>query len=467
MTIQALLIDGKTGHSRPWVSLLKEAGCEVNGPIPVDEPLIFPGDRTPDVAVLAPTSDVTTLLECTQRLKLTVPTLPLIVLSETPELFATDCCGPFEGITSLPPDVPPSEMTRALAQSLSPTPSCNSGSEYPVIIGRSPAIQEIRKKIMTVANTDIAILITGESGTGKELIAQAIHCHSNRRNGPLVKISCGALPDDLLESEVFGYQRGAFTGAYANKHGRLEMAHGGTLFLDEIGDLSLPLQVKFLQVLEEKAMSRLGDTQEKVIDARIVAATNADLEARMYRNEFRKDLFYRLSVIHMQTPPLRDHLEDVPLLVHYYLCKYCLEMGRPVLELPGTVVKRLSGYAWPGNVRELENLVRRAVVTQGWDFLDQALKEGLYLKQKDSAAEPQGGGNGFPVWPNQKIHTFLSQERGSLKALVHVYASELEKEAIQKVLHDVRWNRKQAAKRLKVSYKTLLNRITALQLQDG
>ncbi len=467
MTIRALLIDGNPGKSNPRAALLREADCEVYGPIPPDETSFFSEGHLPDVAVLAPTTRATCQLECTQRIKLRAPALPLIVLTETPELFATDCCGPFEGVACLPPDVQSREMARALTRALAPLSSESGGSAYPVIIGCSPAVQEIRKKVRAVAATDISVLITGESGTGKELIAQAVHFHSKRLKGPFVKISCGALPDDLLESEVFGYQRGAFTGAYANKNGRLEMAHGGTLFLDEVGDLSLPLQVKFLQVLEEKAMSRLGDTQEKIIDARIVAATNADLEARMHQEEFRKDLFYRLSVIHIQTRPLRDHLGDVPLLVRYYTDKYCLEMGRPVMALPATALKRLSEYAWPGNVRELENLVRRAVVTQGWDFLDQALKEGMGIRPEGPAAESGEGGNGFPLWPETGIHAFLSQEGGSLKALVRAYASEVEKEAIQKVLHDVQWNRKKAAERLKVSYKTLLNRIADLQLQDG
>jgi len=467
MIVQALLIGRDRGDSDRWVSLLKEAGCAVHGPIPRGDPSPFSKARAPDVAVLTQDAHVTSLLECVQRLKLLAPALPLIVLSDPPELFATSHCGPFEGVICLPPDVQAPEMAEALTRALTPTVFCKCGSGYPVIIGRSTAIQEIRKKVRTVANTDIAVLITGESGTGKELIAQAIHCHSRRLEGPLVKISCGVLPDDLLESEVFGYQRGAFTGAFADKSGRLETADGGTLFLDEVGDLSWPLQVKFLQVLEEKAVSRLGDTEEKVVDTRIVAATNADLEARMARKEFRKDLFYRLSVIRIQTPPLRDHLEDVPLLVHYYLNKYCLEMGRPVLGFPATVAERLSAYAWPGNVRELENLVRRAVATQGWDFLDQALKEGGFVREGDAAPDSrQKDRKGFPLWPEHRIRTFLSQEGGSLKALVQAYAAELEKEAVQKALDDAHWNRKKAARLLKVSYKTLLNRITSLQLQD-
>ena len=467
MTTTVLLIDGGLRNPTFWVSLLQGSGCEVEGPVPLGD-VTLSETASPDLAVLAPAPDDTLLLECVQRLKILDPALPVLVVSETPELFATDHCGPFEGVFCLPLEPRASDVTRALAQALGPVASCNGGPAYPVIIGRTPALQEIRQKVRTVADKDIAVLITGESGTGKELIARAIHCHSKRLLGPLVKISCGALPDDLLESEVFGYQRGAFTGAYANKPGRLEMSQGGTLLLDEVGDLSLPLQVKFLQVLEEKVVSRLGGTDEKLIDARVVAATNADLAERVHKGEFRSDLFYRLSVIHIQAPPLRGRREDVPLLTHYFLHKYCTEMGRPVLSLPEPVVQQLMGYAWPGNVRELENLVRRAVVMQGWDFLDQTLGDSLLGEQDDHPkASKTDGGNRLHPWPEQRIAGFIDQEGGSLKSLVQAYTAELEREAVREVLEDLRWNRKKAAALLGVSYKTLLNRIASLNLQDS
>ncbi|MBW2084402.1 MAG: sigma 54-interacting transcriptional regulator [Deltaproteobacteria bacterium] len=233
--------------------------------------------------------------------------------------------------------------------------------DFPVLIGNSPEMQKIRDKIQRVADKDITVrdkiqrvadkditvLITGESGTGKEVIARSIHYHSPRKNGPLLKINCGALPDDLLESEVFGFQRGAFTGAHRNKPGRLELSHGGTLFIDEIGDLSLQLQVKFLQVIEDKTFSRLGGVSGKIVDARVIAATNRDLWKMVKEGTFRKDLYYRLNVVHIEAPPLRKRKQDVPLLLDYFINKYCYELKRDPLDLPLHVLGALNEYAWP------------------------------------------------------------------------------------------------------------------------
>ena len=291
MTPTVLLIAEDAHAPKPWAALLEEAECLVAGPLSGKEAALSLKSNLPDAIFFRPSSNLTGLLESLQLLKVVAPAVPILVVSEEPELFATDFCGPFEGVYCLSPDVSTKEVTQALALALSPAALCNGGPTYPVIIGQTPALQEIRERVRTVAEKNIAVLITGESGTGKELIARAIHCHSIRRLEPLVKISCGALPDDLLESEVFGYQRGAFTGAYANKPGRLELAHGGTLFLDEVGDLSLPLQVKFLQVLEEKIVSRLGGTEEKLVDTRMVAATNANLIDRCEREHFEKTSF--------------------------------------------------------------------------------------------------------------------------------------------------------------------------------
>jgi transcriptional regulator with PAS, ATPase and Fis domain len=463
---RVLVIDSNRRSSNPWVSLVHKAGFEAEGPVTrVDAVPSTDGGR-PTLALLAPSSS-TYQLECMQELKAAFPELPILVLSDEPELFATDRCGPFDGVFCLPPETPLPGLRRAVNMACAPTPFGNGGPAYPVIIGRSREIQQIRRRIQAVADKDIAVLITGESGTGKELIARAIHCHSKRRKGPLVKISCGALPDDLLESEVFGYQRGAFTGAYANKAGRLELAQDGTLFLDEVGDLSLHLQVKFLQVLEEKTVSRLGGTDERVVDTRIIAATNADLAEQVQQGAFRNDLFYRLSVIHIQAPPLRDRPEDLPLLIHYFLSKYCIETGREILAVPDAVSRRLLSYPWPGNIRELENLIRRAMALQGWDFLDEAL-EGPSPGGEAAHRHPPQEEDQIPLpsLADERIRSFLDQEGGSLKTLVQSFTSELEREAIESVLHRVRWNRKKAAKLLNVSYKTLLNRISDLDLEE-
>jgi len=221
---------------------------------------------------------------------------------------------------------------------------------------------DVRKKILTVSQRDINVLVTGETGTGKELIARSIHFHSTRNKEPLVKINCVALPNELLESEVFGFQKGAFTGAHQNKPGLLELADGGTLFIDEIGALSMAPQAKFLQVLEDKAFSRLGGIRDKTLDIRIVAATNADLRRMVLEGSFRKDLYYRLNIMPIQVSPLRERIEDVPLLIHYFLNKYCFELKREILSVPDDVINFFLSYHWPGNVRELQNVVERALI---------------------------------------------------------------------------------------------------------
>jgi len=279
-----------------------------------------------------------------------------------------------------------------------------------------------------------------------------------------LKISCGALPDDLLESEVFGFQRGAFTGAHKNKPGRLELAHGGTLFIDEIGDLSLQLQVKFLQVLEDKSFSRLGGVDDKVVDARVVAATNTDLWKMVSEGAFRKDLYYRLNVVNIEAPPLRRRKEDIPLLVDYFLNKYCYELKRQPLELPLHVLRALNEYAWPGNVRELENVVRRAIVLREWDFVYKELDLDLHLDTGEVGLA-LGGGAAIAGWAEGKVRSYMREEDFSLKKITKQYVSEVEKRAILRVLDQTRWNRRRAAKILGVSYKTLLNRIAEFNLR--
>jgi transcriptional regulator with PAS, ATPase and Fis domain len=335
-------------------------------------------------------------------------------------------------------------------------------SDFPLIVGQSEKIRQVRQKIRNVGGKNITVLITGETGTGKELVARFIHFHSPRREGPLVKISCGALPDDLLESEIFGFQKGAFTGAYRDKPGRLELAHGGTLFIDEIGELSLTLQVKFLQLLEDKAFTRLGGVRDELIDLRAVVATNSDLAKKVRLGQFRKDLFYRLNVIHIKVPPLRERKEDIGWLTFYFLNKYSFEQKRELLEIPDKIAQQFLDYHWPGNVRELENVIRRAVALRDWGFVSEEL-------QNDTAS--RAGSQSPPrVEPSyerrdQSIKEALNQKDFSLKKITKVYVLEAERKAILGALEKTHWNRKLAAQILKVSYKTLLNRIDELGLK--
>jgi two-component system response regulator PilR (NtrC family) len=232
------------------------------------------------------------------------------------------------------------------------------------IIGRSDAMLEVFKMIETVARTNSTILLTGESGTGKGLVAQAIHFHSLRRERPLVALNCGAMPEALLESELFGHMRGAFTGAEANKKGLLEVAERGTIFLDEIGEMSAVMQVKLLRVLQERRFRRVGGLEELTADIRVITATNQDLTRAVAEGRFREDLFYRINVIPITLPPLRERREDVPLLAEHFLAKYVEQMGKTINGISHGAMELLVRYDWPGNIRELENVIERAVALE-------------------------------------------------------------------------------------------------------
>ncbi|MEE8620587.1 MAG: sigma-54 dependent transcriptional regulator [Syntrophobacteria bacterium] len=234
--------------------------------------------------------------------------------------------------------------------------------EYEDIIGRSEAMQEVFEMIKAVTDTNATVLITGETGTGKELVARAIHSNSSQRYGPFVATSCGALPETLLESELFGYEKGAFTGADRTKKGRFELAHGGTLFLDEVGDISIKTQIKLLRALQEKSFSRLGGTEPIKVDLRLVSATNRDLVAAIEDGSFRSDLYYRLNVVTIQLPPLRERKDDVPLLAAHFINKYNVEFNKKFDRVNRKAMDFLMDYHWPGNVRELENVIERAIV---------------------------------------------------------------------------------------------------------
>ncbi|HSJ25470.1 MAG TPA: sigma-54 dependent transcriptional regulator [Longimicrobiales bacterium] len=235
------------------------------------------------------------------------------------------------------------------------------------IVGDSPAMQQLLRLVAQVAPSRATVLISGETGTGKELVAQAIHEQSSRAQGPFVPINCSALPETLLESELFGHTRGSFTGAIATKRGLFEEAAGGTLFLDEICSIPLSVQVKLLRVLQERRMYRLGSTQPMSVDFRLVAATNVDLSAELAAGRFREDLYYRLNVFPVRVPPLRERRSDIPMLVDYFRIRCSRDNGVPVPEVPAEVMDRMVAHGWPGNVRELENCVERAVIMHAGD----------------------------------------------------------------------------------------------------
>lgn len=254
------------------------------------------------------------------------------------------------------------------------------------IVGRSPAFQSVLNLVRMIAKSDSVTLIQGETGTGKEVIARAIHTQSSRSHGPFVKLNCAAIPGPLLESELFGHERGAFTGAYAQTKGRFHMADQGTLFLDEIGDLPLELQPKLLRALQEQEFERLGSGQTIRVNVRVVAATNQDLAQLVATKQFRADLYYRLNVIPVSLPPLRDRIEDIPLLVEYFVRKLSARLNKPIDVIPNDVMEVLKALEWPGNIRELQNFIERAVVFSPESVLRLPLMDLKQMAKQPSAA---------------------------------------------------------------------------------
>jgi len=241
------------------------------------------------------------------------------------------------------------------------------------IIGHSPAMQQVFARLEKIVHTESTILLLGDSGTGKELVARAIHFNGTRRNKPFIAINCGAIPAELLESELFGHVRGAFTGAIADKPGKFELADGGTIFLDEIGTMPMHLQMKLLRVLQEQEVERVGGSKKTKLNVRVISATNANLEQEVKSGRFREDLFYRLNVIPIRLPPVRERREDIPLLVRHFLQQTCAEMGRPLMSVSPAAMRALEAYDWPGNVREMENIIERTI----------ALTDGEVIEKRD------------------------------------------------------------------------------------
>jgi DNA-binding NtrC family response regulator len=300
------------------------------------------------------------------------------------------------------------------------------------IVGESEALKKVLEQVERVAPSNSSIIITGESGTGKELVARAIHSNSSRKYFPLISVHCGALTESLLESELFGHEKGAFTGAAFNRKGRFEMADGGTIFLDEIGTISPKMQIELLRVLETHSFVRVGGNKEISSDFRVICATNRDLKEMVRNGKFREDLFYRLNVVNIRIPPLRERIEDIPLLVNHFIRKYCTSMSRDLITVEPAAMRHLEAFEYPGNVRELENMIERAIV----------VGNGKVIRLRDL---PMG-------------KEVMSSSIESL--------DELEKKHILKILEKYKWNISRASKALNVDRATLYNKIRKYELKQ-
>lgn len=327
--------------------------------------------------------------------------------------------------------------------------------EPPVLIGEDPALHRVRYLVERVAATDATVLLRGESGSGKEVVATLIHRLSCRRRAPLVKLNCAAIPSELLESELFGYEPGAFTGAAKKKAGKFELAHRGTILLDEISELHPHLQAKLLHILQDGNFSRLGAEANVTVEARVLAASNADLEAAVASGRFRADLFYRLNVVCIRLPPLRERPADIPLLFDFIRAKHAAHYGKDAPPLSPLGLTRLQQYPWPGNVRELENFVKRFLIlgseAQALEELLVPAKLGMAALRENLAA---------PAWP---VPVLASNGSLSLLQIGRQAAREAERAAMLNALDQAHWNRRQAARMLKISYKALHNKLREMK----
>jgi two-component system response regulator AtoC len=328
------------------------------------------------------------------------------------------------------------------------------------IIGQSQRIQDLYAILQKVADTPTTVLVTGESGTGKELVARALHENSERRDKPFIKVNCAAIPKDLMEAELFGYERGAFTGAVASKPGRFELASGGTLFLDEIGELPSDMQVKLLRVLQESEFERVGGIKTLSVDLRLVAATNRDLKKEIAVGSFRDDLFYRLNVVPIALPALRERLGDIPLLCEHFVAKFRTRLKKNVTGIEPDALDKLTAYGWPGNIRELENVIERAVL-----FAD-----GTLIGVADLPEEMRTATTPAPARASEPDRTVEESPAGAasdgLKEQVKAAMSRLERDLIERALHQTQGNVTHAARLLKISRKGLQLKMKELGLRE-
>ena len=389
-------------------------------------------DRTLNVIMLSCSNEVTTVVEAIRLGALDYLTKPF----EKPELDAAFL------------KVRQKQQLRSENQAL--REYCEQLTEDLSFLASSPQMLKIRQRILQIAPVDVPVFISGESGVGKEVVARMIHLRSTRRQLPFVKVNCAALPGELLESELFGYDQGAFTGAVRSKPGKFELANKGTIFLDEIAEMSPHLQAKLLHVLQDGQYSRLGGRSVVNVDVRVLAATNMDVKEAMRSGRFREDLYYRLNVLSLHIPPLRERTSEIPLLFRHFLAKYAEKYQKPAMEPSKHLLEAALRYPWPGNLRELENFVKRYVILEDDEGSFRELVEMTGQQHRTAPREE-------PVAPKEQ----------GLKALVRGLKDEAEMEAIADALDKTNWCRKDAAKMLGISYKALLYKMRQFNLDSG
>lgn len=481
--VQVLLAVRDAVHSAPVSQALLQAGAAVSVAIVRSDLQLLEqiGERLPSLLVLELGSDSSTL----ERVRDVYPQLSVVALlskSSAEMAFAVSRLGA-EDLWILPLNsAATTERAQAIVQRLQELQADTGETalasdaglpvngaaakhmppEAPFMQGSHPMMAEIRETIDKVAGTDITVLIRGESGVGKEVVARMLFERSRRKQKPFIKVNCAAIPHDLLESELFGYEAGAFTGATRDKPGKFELANHGTLFLDEIAEMHPMLQAKLLHILQDGRFSRLGAKRDISVDVRILCATNKLLEERVKEGLFREDLLYRINAVTVFLPPLRERRDEIPALTHYLLHKFTAQYGRELCPFSEDVVKLLMEYEWPGNIRELENLCKRYVIVGGET---QILRE---LSERNVAKERGNFTSAASLTPI-RIEPPRDSQGPLVLSLLEIgrrAAWEAERQAITVMLENTRWNRREAARRLQVSYKALLNKIKQMQLEE-
>ncbi len=454
-----LIVDDEESVRYSFRKLFREPDFQVieagNG---IEALKIFPAEM-PDLVVLDIEMPAMNGLDTIQKIKAISPITPVLIITAfgtTERVIKAMKYGAYDYLEK-PFDIPRLKelinealLTRSIAGE-----EISAGSEEDRIVGNSPAIKEVYKMIGRVAASDVNVLLTGESGTGKELIARAIHQNSNRPENPFITINCAAIPDTLLESELFGYEKGSFTDASKAKPGKFELADKGTIFLDEIGDMSLPIQAKLLRVLQEGTFEHIGGTKAIKVDVRLIAATNKNLENAIIARLFREDLYYRLKVINITLPPLRMRKEDIPLLTHYFIAKHGRQLNKSSVYVPPETIEKLLANTWPGNIRELENVLKRAIVLSKNNVISPDLIEGDFLEQDSENT----------VKEQAFLSSFLPDDLTEYEGRLYKHViEEVEKELIKDVLIKSRWNQVKSAKILGISRVMLHERMEKFNL---
>ena len=487
--VRVLVADDDVGRGRFLAAHLASRGFDVSSANGGDEAMRLLRVRDPALVLLDLSTPGMSVLDTLERIKQLKPDVPVMMLStrHDPDLVFTASKLGADDYLAKPFETRELDLRidKLLDRRRSPgevsqlRDQVRRNRDFAGLFGTSPKMEEVKNTIEQVADTTATVLIRGESGTGKEVVARMVYAQSGRFEKPFVKVNCAAIPHELLESELFGYEPGAFTGANRQKLGKFDLANSGTLFLDEVSEMHPILQAKLLHVLQDGGFSRLGGKRDISVDVRVLAATNKQLEIAVQDGTFREDLFYRLNVITIHIPPLRERREEIPIFLDYFLRKYSEFYGKQPAPFGETAINSMMEYAWPGNIRELENLVKRYVIVGNEAQIIRELSTHKPTLAAVPAAvstaaskSPENGETRLPAVPAAIPITSVKgngveADTPSLLEIGRRAAMTAEQEAIERVLTQTRWNRRQAARILKISYKALLNKLKAIEERNA